>query len=198
MIENVNVPEGISWPWEVKHFEITQDDSYMSIIRYWSRACRPWNYTKLTCNWVIVMSDTQAEKQDHMRFYREASGRVLIAWLGLWMITNAVAEKENVSEVVVLELSEDVIKLVKSSMTNPKIKVVHCDINEYKPTEKFDYAWFDIWNDLCTDNLVEMKKLQMQFRPRVKKSDCWGKSLLVSLKKEEDKQTRFDKMFRRW
>jgi spermidine synthase len=116
------------------------------------RAVIAGGYTKLTCDGAIVMSDTPAEMADHFQFYRKAKGHVLIAGLGLGMVANAVANKPDVKSVTILEISEDVIKLVGHTL-HKKCTVVHADVMEYKPTRKYDYMWIDIWNDICKENL---------------------------------------------
>ena len=89
------------------------------------------------------------------------------------MVAVAVANKPDVTEVVVVEIDPDVIKLTAPHLNNPKIKVIQSDIHEFKTDQKFDHGWFDIWGDISTDDLVEMKALQMKFRRWIKKSDCW-------------------------
>ena len=85
-----------------------------------------------------------------------AHGRVLTYGLGLGYYAYTVSEKENVSEVVVVERSEDVIKLFESELlpqmpNRHKIKIIHSDAFEYAekimPNENFDLVFADIWRD---------------------------------------------------
>ena len=85
-----------------------------------------------------------------------AHGRVLTYGLGLGYYAYMVSEKENVSEVVVVERSADVIKLFESELlpqmpNRHKIKIIKSDAFEYAekimPKEKFDLVFADIWRD---------------------------------------------------
>lgn len=136
------------------------------------------------------MSDTPAEMRDHEQFVRLASGKVLVAGLGLGMVAMALAEKPEVTHVAVIEKEADVIRLVAEHLTNPKIQIVHADIHDYKAWYFFDYAWFDIWGDLCTDDLKEMSQLQRKFKKWVGHSGCWAKELLQQIKRRDNRERR--------
>ncbi len=48
-------------------------------------------------------------------------------------------------------------------------------------------AWFDIWDDLCTDNLEQMKILHRKFARKAAWKGSWGKEFLQYQKLREDK-----------
>lgn len=85
-----------------------------------------------------------------------ARGRVVTFGLGLGYYAYRAAEKPEVSQVTVVERSEEVIKLFKSEILpqipfSDKISIVNADAFEYArnimPKENFDLAFVDIWRD---------------------------------------------------
>ena len=85
------------------------------------------------------MSDSPQECFLQYEAYRNAKGKVLVGGLGLGVYASMIALKKEVTEVVVVEISKDVIKLCRPS--HPKIRVINDDIWKYlkNPKEKFDY-----------------------------------------------------------
>jgi hypothetical protein len=193
VIPSVNVPEGTSGEWRVTHTVISAEQAALDALRF---SINPGRYvipveagtiTRLICNGRTVMSDTPSEKRDHAQFVARAQGRVLIAGLGLGMVACAVAAKKEVSTVTVLEISEDVIKLVGRSLP-AKVGVVLADIRIWKPDpgEIWDCMWIDIWNDICGDNLPEMTRLKRRFCKRVRtKIECWSESRLRIIRRRD-------------
>ena len=92
----------------------------------------------------LMMSDSPQEMFLQYEAYKEAKGRVLMGGLGLGMSATLFAEKDNVKEVCVVEISKEIIKLCRPR--NKKIKVIHEDIWNFLKTtkEKFDYIYIDI------------------------------------------------------
>lgn len=158
-------------------------------------------YVKLIINGKLMMSDTAMERITNIDFIDNAKGRVLIAGLGVGLILQAILDKENVSEVVVVEKYQDVIDLVASRFNHPKLKIVCADIFEYElpKTEKFDTIYFDIWADINEDNLKEMKTLHAKFRKNKtsKESymDSWYKSRLIKIRAKERRE---DARYKSW
>ncbi len=148
-------------------------------------------YTILYRGREVIMSDTPDEIHDHLRFIWKSTGRVLIAGLGLGMVLQAVAKKPEVEHVTVIEQSEDVIKLVYDhyrTRFGRKVEVVHADVLAWKPprTARWDSAWFDIWDNLCTDNLSEMAILHRRYARRVASYyGSWGHGLLKARRDQE-------------
>lgn len=179
-----NVPAGSSGRFEVRKVSISRGDAMVHNIRCAlnyhrpsskGRELIPGDYTKLlwfddNYSEVCVMSDTPAELRDFDRVYREAHGNVLIAGLGLGVTTELLAKKKNISSILVIEKSLDVIKLVAPHMSE-KITVVHGDlfrfgIKKYMRANNvlaFSFAWFDIWNHISGDNVKEMNRLRKKY-----------------------------------
>lgn len=62
-----------------------------------------------------------------------------------------------------------------------RVEVLVMDIYDLKPKkgDYWDCAWFDIWDDLCTDNLEGMAKLGHRFTKKYcGYAGYWGRELL--------------------
>jgi len=196
----VDVPEGESGPWKIEKFTISKDESKMDALRGMiggsGRYVRPGTHTRLTRGSAVIMSDTHDEIRDHLGFIREAHGRVLIQGLGLGMCALACLKKEEVTHLTIIDNSPDVIKLTgpwlqgKAEELGKTVEIIEADALEWKPPkgETWDVAWFDIWDDLSTDNLKEMATLHRRFGKRAKWKGSWGKEFLQYRKRQEEKE----------
>jgi len=187
----VDVPEGESGDWKIEKFTVDDNDlsQQLSAIKY-GRSVPGGTYTRLTHHNDVVMSDTPDEIKDHLSILYNASGNILIAGLGLGMVVGHVASKEEVTHVTVIENSSDVIKLVAHQYKDKykdKIEIIEADIFKWKPdkTAYYDYAWYDIWNTLCLDNLEEMTRLHRKFGKKTGWQNSWGRDYLKYRKRQE-------------
>jgi hypothetical protein len=116
----------------------------------------------------VWMSITPMEIESHYIPIENAMGRVGVAGLGLGYYVQRILEKESVDEVVVYELSQDVIDLYLENFgTHPKLTIVHGDVFEKCKNEHFHWFYNDIYlyrfedqafDDMATligDNLIE-------------------------------------------
>lgn len=137
-------------------------------------------YVRLHVNGELMMSDTHMERISNRGFIYHAHGKVLIAGLGIGLVLKNILDKEEVKEVIVIEKYQDVIDLVAPKFDNPKLKIICADIHEWKPAkgEKFNVIYFDIWPEICEDNLDEIKVLHNKFKNSVDRTDanCWMNS----------------------
>ena len=125
---------------------------------------------------------------------KAATGRVLIGGLGIGMILPPILRKPDVTHVVVIERYQDVVDIVLPQLADlpgiEKLHVITADILTWRPEKgtKFNCIYFDIWPDICTDNLIEMAKLHRAFA-RYKAEgaymDSWCRDLLKSRKRSE-------------
>lgn len=185
IIPSVNTPVGIKGPYRIERKEIKRDRLNMMIemLNGGGRYTPEGTYTFLYRGNTLVMSDTPDEKRDHYSAVRMAKGNCLIAGLGIGMVLNAVALKESVIHIDVIEISQEVIDLVSSHYANlyPGKITFHCaSIFDWKPPKGtvYDMAWFDIWDTLCVDNLEEMAKLHRKYGKCATWKGSWGKELL--------------------
>lgn len=154
-------------------------------------------YVRLHVNGQLMMSDTAMERRTNRSFIEFATGRVLIAGLGVGLIIQNIIDKEDVTEIVVIEKYQDVIDVVEARIKHPKLKIICADIFNYDMpnTEKFDTIYFDIWPSISTDNLDEMTLLHRKYRKnkRSKESymDSWLRDFLRSRRRAENKRSHY-------
>jgi len=137
----------------------------------------------------MLMSDSPQEMFLQYEAYQQAKGRVLCGGLGLGMSPTLFAEKEEVTEVIVVEIEKDIIKLCKPK--NKKIKVINKDIWKFlkKTKEKFDYIYIDIhYSTGCMeylDTVLPMREILKDRFPDTQ-SSFWG---------EEEMKSQYDPSF---
>lgn len=156
----------------------------------------------------LWMSDTPDERRDHWAPKRQARGHVLIGGLGFGMVALAAALKPEVEKVTVIEINARIIAFVvpylraalESQGVDPdKLEVIEADLMAWKPPKgaKYQCIWFNIWADLCTDNLDEMATLNRRFGRRTEGyRGCWGETLLKIQRERENREDRRHGRFR--
>lgn len=101
----------------------------------------------LTCNgvsWMETESDCMHTKNTMCSQYDLAYGDVLITGLGFGILTTAISEKDNVTSVTVLELSQDVIDaFLANNQPNNKVKIIKADACKYTTEVKYDCLFLD-------------------------------------------------------
>ena len=175
---DLHLREGKKGAWSLRKFTISEKEAKFDQLRCAiygksSRAVEAGEYWKLTENGYIYMTNTPAEVRDHYGFIHSASGSVLIAGLGLGMVVQALLDRGKCERIVVVEKSQDVIDLVGPCYDDPRVEIVCSDIFDYRPTEHFDYAWFDIWPEISGDNYPQMKRLHRKFAMSVSNRSSW-------------------------
>lgn len=128
-------------------------------------------YARLLIRERVVMTDAEFERRTNADVVLHAKGDALVAGLGIGLILDPLLER--CASVTVIEKEQDVIDLVGPSF--PKAKIICADIFELKPEGKFDLIYFDIWPDICDDDLEEAKLLQRRFRKCLRKGG-WMRS----------------------
>jgi len=193
--EPVSIPVGTCGDWAVERITVSGPDSgkhnLHEAIHSTARFIPPGEYTKLTHKGYLVMSDTPSELRDHRKFVHNAYGHILINGLGLGCAAQECLLKHNVTKVTVVELAEEVIRLVGVTLKKVyahRLDIVRANAFEYMPPKGVRYGavWHDIWNDICTDNLPEMTKLHRKYGHRCNWQGSWSRNLLkIDLDKVE-------------
>lgn len=111
------------------------------------------------------MSDTWLERSTNSSILQDARGDVLVLGLGIGMVVTAMCAKDEVSSVVVAEISEQVIRLVEPHIRHPKLTVIQADAFAAPLRGRaFDTIYIDIWQGICSDNWEPMKGLLREYR----------------------------------
>lgn len=186
---NLYIPTGESGDWKIDTFKVSKENAEKFNLRCLlnrnDRFIREGTYYKLSYKNELIMTNTPAEISDHEYFIRNANGKVLIAGLGLGMVIQGLLNEGKCTKIVVVEKSEDVINLVGEYYRKKGVDVIHEDIFNYKPKEHFDYAWFDIWEDINGDNYPQMVKLNRHFRGKISNMMDWCNYECKKLNKEQ-------------
>lgn len=156
-------------------------------------------YVRLHVNGQLMMTDTGMERKSNLNFVRKANGKVLIAGLGIGLIIKNILPKlvsGEITEITIIEKYQSVIDLISPYFRHEKIKIICADIFEWMPIkdEKYDTIYFDIWPEICTDNLDEIKTLHNKFKNKLNKNNpskwmnSWMKEYLQGIKRKERNQ----------
>lgn len=186
LLKQVEIPEGECGVYKIERFTVTGKEFQRPQDGY----VLPGTYTRLMRGNTIVMSDTSDEMADHYRFVKAANGDVLVAGLGIGMVLYNLLEKQTVLHVDVLELSEEVISLVGPWFMErypARVSIIHANALEYAPPKgtRYDFAWFDIWDGICSDNLEDMKKLHRKYARIALEKGSWARDRCEYYRKQE-------------
>lgn len=160
------VPVGVVGCAEIKHDTPSKLEIMRSNWKGGGFGLEERTYTRLLVNGRLFMTDADFEHRSNWEVTHVASGDVLLVGLGIGMLLTRILPKDTVRSVTVVEKYRDVIQLVGPHFQNPRLSIIEGDIWEWlpKPGTKFDTIYFDIWLDVCTDNLDDMTKLHRRFR----------------------------------
>lgn len=197
-------PPGVLGAAIVEEFEVSQEDAKFANLCNDLRGSprearvRPGVYRKLIVGGVLMMSNTDFEMRTNSQVVANAHGDVLIAGLGLGMILHPICRKPEVRSVTVLESNADVVALVAThfpAYVVRKTTVVTADAFAWRPVvgTKFQTIYFDIWPQVCTDNLPAMAKLSRRFAPYLDRQDSarWRSSWMQEyLQREARREAR--------
>lgn len=172
------VPEGAKGVAKIEHFEVSKSDSAFTAFRP-GEYVPPGKYARLKIKGGVMMSDTRMEHITNYTALNRATGDVLIGGLGIGMLLLPVLQKPEVKSVTVVELYQEVIDLVEPAIRKAagsdsvKLTVVRDDVLTWRPTKgvTFDTIYFDIWQDISTDNLKEIATLKRAFARRLRRDN---------------------------
>lgn len=187
----VIVPEGVDGDWRIERFGVDEADAKCERLRaaighggsnIWSG-----NYIRLMRGRTVVMSNTPDEKRDHIAVLVEAqrAGKdftAIVGGLGLGMVLTALMEI-GAGHVTVIEKSPAVIRLAGPTLESRfpgRLTIIEADVYDWRPPkgQRWNMAWWDIWDTKCEDNLDEMATLHRRFARRVDWQGSWGKEEL--------------------
>lgn len=163
---------------EIKIITVSKEDSsftHISAMKYGRGFVPPGKYAQLLVNGAMWMSDTPDEIRNARIPLACATGRVLINGLGLGCVLAGLLSKESVTHIDVVEINPDVMTLVGPYFKDPRVKFHLADAFtiQWRKGVSWDYAWHDIWLNICGDNASEMTRLRRKYARRVDGQSCW-------------------------
>lgn len=193
----VTVPEGRSGTVEIRKM-VSEKPSLRDQIRDDGRNIpEGYDFTALYRNGQIWMSDTPAEQRDHYPAIKAALDfqvqSALVNGLGLGMVVQALLLDTNVHHIDVVEIDDDVIRLVGqhyrdiAASIGKSVIIHHADAYTitWPWNTRWDIAWSDIWQHASTDNLPEMAKLGRKYGKRTKWHGMWLREELRAERRSE-------------
>ena len=174
----VTLPECSKGPWKIEKFTVDRMDFHALV--HGREVPLGETYTRLMKNGSLVMSDTPAEMNDHWEAVFRAKGSCLLMGLGLGMVLKTILVKERVTDVTVVEISQNLIDLVGPHYPDPRVTMICADALQWTPPKgkRYQMVWHDIWSGVSTDDLVTMKALRQKYVRRAEWQGCWGLNLL--------------------
>lgn len=168
------VPEGVIGCAEIKHRTPDKFAIMREAIQGRMLSERP--LATLFVNGGVMMSDGDEEHRSNSFVVYKAHGDVLIAGLGIGMVLVPILKKKEVRSVTVIEKYAEVTAPVAPHVGSPKLKIIVADIFDWKPPKgtRYDCIYFDIWPDICEDNLKEIALLHQRFKGYKTKSGWMG------------------------
>lgn len=135
---------------------------------------KPIPYTILKDKNRIWMTNTPAEQTSQHHALKKCKGRVLVGGLGLGYFVKKLQEKDNITKVTVVEISQDVINLVwKQLRLDSRFSIIHMDIKKYLKiricTREFDWVYLDTWRG---DDESEFVNTVLPLKRLVHKTVC--------------------------
>ena len=137
-------------------------------------------FVRLFVGDTLMMTDARFERISNLTVIDRAKGKALVAGLGIGLILKPLIKA--CSSVTIIEKHADVISLVGPRF--PECTVIHSDIFDWTPAKgtKYDTIYFDIWPDICTDDLDEAQQLHRKFRKYLAKDGWMGSWTTVANK----------------
>jgi predicted membrane-bound spermidine synthase len=122
----------------------------------------------------IMTSHKNLIQKYYTNFVKKCNGSVLLSGLGLGIMADMLSIKPNVTNITVIEISQEIIDTVE--VKSDKVKVVCGDIYKFIQSTKdsFDCAYFDIWQDMSKETWTEMKNLKAMCSEKIKYTECWN------------------------
>ena len=186
-----DIPDGSNGEWVLESFSVNNDNNTYENIRHYKtgRYVPNGTYKRLLRNRDVIMSNTPDEIGDFISFVNKAKGKILISGLGMGLLVKTLLEKPEVENITVIEISPELIELISPYFNDTRLEIINADIFMWKPNreQKWDYAWHDIWDSICSDNLKDIKILHRKFKKFVNYQESWCRDACETQLKNDKK-----------
>jgi len=199
------VPEGQRGCARIVHVKVDKLSAIMSTMR--GSPLSPGRICQLLVRNQLAMSDGENEFRTNQLVGWKARGDVLIAGLGIGMIVLPIMAKPEVRTITIVEKEPDVRALVEGPIRRAlgdraaALRVETADIFDWKPTGQFDTIYFDIWNEMSTDDLPTITKLKRQYRKALRPGGwmgAWNENELKARRRRERTEAKRHEALNQW
>jgi spermidine synthase len=194
----IDIPDGKSGVWSIETFTVEKNElSQVFSMFKTGRGVPEGTYKRLCRYGHVIMSNTPDEIRDFIRFVHKANGSILVNGLGLGVLLKALLEKETITDITVIEKEQDVINLVAPYIKDDRVTIICANAFDYIPPKdkKYNYVWHDIWDNICADNLKEMKTLHRKYGRKTEYQESWCRSQCEYYERQDKKDSRYNKYY---
>ncbi|PSW30847.1 hypothetical protein C9J21_18340 [Photobacterium phosphoreum] len=190
LVPNYNLIEQAVGKWQINTFDCGLTSGYWSAES--NQCCRKGHKSlALSRDGTVVMSLTPMELESHLIPYNEAKGNVVIAGLGLAMITINLLSKRTVKKITVLEIDDTVISLYPEILADKdkqlwidnidsgRLQIIKQDCTQIIPNDiktkigRVDYMWVDTWDVIGSDSSLPITQY-LQNELKATTVDFWS------------------------
>ena len=111
---------------------------------------------------LFTHGESPVELSAYRRIHEKMGGRVLIAGLGTGISTRIALANKEITEIVVVEESLELIKAVKPTLPE-NVQVVNSSPLEFRPGGIFQWAYLDLWTVVCLEDLSEVYEVRDRY-----------------------------------
>lgn len=113
--------------------------------------------------------------------------RVLITGLGLGVMVQHALRQPHITRIDVVELSEEVMRLVRPHYRDDRLHVHHGDALSIDLGKRrtWDYGYHDFWKATTAANLPDMREVMARYAGRVGRQHCWRQADCLRLMRKE-------------
>jgi hypothetical protein len=184
----------------VRRFEVKPEaeqnlDEFLLHLHYAGvgRECEPGLYARLDVDGKLWMSDTTAERRDHLMPVAMAdmhpNGRGLVNGLGLGCVVGAMLDV--LEHVDVVEIDPRIQVTIGRWLKNTYGDRVDVWLGDayaiaWPKGMRWDVVWHDIWPELSSSNLAGMTTLHRRYGSRCDWQGSWGQQFCRWMRDEEE------------
>lgn len=169
------LPEMVGNKFKIKHYKIPVFDVFKKMRNSMSENSHVslehlidhnFTYTKLSDKNGVWMSDTPMETVSNQNFINKANGDVLIFGLGIGLIVFPLLNCDEIKSITIIEREKEIIDMVGQHLKSDKVTIIlgDADTMEFAKGTKFDTIYFDIWQDISSENYEHMQTLHKRYR----------------------------------
>lgn len=187
------LPEGLAGAVRVEHFVVTPREVLITQMRHaeqdppYDGRLSTGRFARLWVGKDMMMADTLPERRSCLEVVEKARGHVLIAGLGLGMILWPIAAKPEVESITVVERYRNVVRLVQPHIPR-RVRVLNVDVFRYRPRQRFDTIFLDIWPQIRASNLIDMIRLERRYARHLAKGGwmaSWARDACEEMARRE-------------